>query len=323
MNLLNKVHANTAIAGLLITLFSLCLSSQAFADLFGSDEDVLWKSGNNLYIKLVEQDKSGSGKTPPNDHPVTLNSRQVADALSQITVWEKKVFSDDADAESVFAISQARFLGNFISQGLAKAAPGQDLVFVLASQKQLALGFKDRVYVAGRVFYHDERLHVIIGDHDRPADKGLEAVYDAQGDVEVVYNFTIGKRAQPSGFKGNIITGNGIEVYLQENKRRRDWIVIDVPAAAAAFIAKTEKKDKPAAGADSEAIREEAARIAHERRQMRAEMARMRKEMNEVMENKEQLTIEERLARLDELHKKNLISDSEYDQKRKEILDDI
>jgi len=323
MNSLNKVNANTAIASLLITLFSLCLSSQAFADLFGSDEDVLWKSGRNLYIKLVEQDKSGSGKTPPNDHPVTLESRQVTDALSQITVWEKKVFSGDAEAESVFPITQARFLGNYISQGLAKAAPGQDLVFALASHKILALGFKDKVYVTGRVFFHDERLHVIIGDHNRPADKGLEAVYDAQGDMDVLYNFTEGRRAKPSGFKGNIITGNGIESYQEGNKKRRDWIVIDVPAAAAAFIAKTEKKDEPSAGADSEAIRQEAARIAQERRQMRAEMARMRKEMNEVMENKEQLTIEERLARLDELHKKNLITDSEYNQRRKAILDDI
>lgn len=52
-------------------------------------------------------------------------------------------------------------------------------------------------------------------------------------------------------------------------------------------------------------------------------MAKMRKEMQEATNNKEQLTVEERLAKLDELHDKQLISDDEYEQKRKEILDDI
>jgi len=51
-------------------------------------------------------------------------------------------------------------------------------------------------------------------------------------------------------------------------------------------------------------------------------MARLRKEMTE-SGTTGVASIEERLAALDELREKNLISDAEYDRKRKEILDDI
>ncbi|MBI4005767.1 MAG: SHOCT domain-containing protein [Gammaproteobacteria bacterium] len=310
----------SALAVLLLLFVSL---QPAYPGIFGDDEDVLWKSGINLYIKLDRQDKSGAGKTPPNDHPVTFTAKQLTDALISIAFWEKEGFFSESEANTVFTISHARILGNYLSQGLARAKPDQDIVFALSQIRKGSLGFGNKLYMAGRVFYHDNRLHVIIGDYDRPADKGLEAASGGAGVDEIQYFFTIGSRTKSSpGFKKNIITGNGIEAYTEGNKRRRDWFMIDVPAAAAAYVAKTEKKENPG-GADAEAIRLEAAKLAKERREMRAEMAKMRKEMNESLDNREQLTIEERLAELDELHKKNLITDAEYDQKRKEILDDI
>ena len=300
--------------------FLLCFSCGTFADFFGSGENILWESGKNLYIQLDEQDKFRSGNTPPNDHPVTLDGKQITDALKLIILWEKEGIFGEAGSIKVFSDSQANLLGNYLSQGLTKAKPDQDITFVLASLTGRL--FKERVYASGRAFYHDNRLHIILGVHNRHTDKGAEAVAGGTGVSEMQYYFDVGSRAKSSDFKGNIITGDGIEAYTQGNKRRRDWIVIDVPVAAAAYIAQTEKKENPA-GADAEAIRLEAAKLAKERRDMRAEMAKMRKEMNESMDNREELTIEERLAELDELHEKNLISDAEYEQKRKEILDDI
>jgi len=101
--------------------------------------------------------------------------------------------------------------------------------------------------------------------------------------------------------------------------------VIDVPTAATAYIARFEKKDKSDNSADIEALRAESARMDKERREMRAEMARMRKEMSASSNpgDEKKLTVEERLSELEDLHKKKLISDVEYEQKRKEILNDI
>jgi len=99
--------------------------------------------------------------------------------------------------------------------------------------------------------------------------------------------------------------------------------VIDVKVAAEAVIADKNNKNKSNEAVNTEAFQQEAERLARERRQLRLEMAKMRKEMQEGANNKEQLTIEERLANLDELREKELINENEYEQKRKEILDDI
>jgi hypothetical protein len=55
---------------------------------------------------------------------------------------------------------------------------------------------------------------------------------------------------------------------------------------------------------------------------MRLEMARLRKEMGVKKENTE-VTIEERLNKLQALMDKELISKEEYDKRRTEILNEI
>jgi len=310
--------------GLLFALLSFTFPLSLYAGgLFGSDhEEVLWQSGINLYIKLVRQEGAGKGKTPPNDHPVILESGQITNALNMIEFWEKKGYTGEAGANRVFSVSQARLLGNFLSKGLANAKPNQDIVFALATTEKGLLGISPhKLYMAGRAFYHADRLHIIIGDYDRPPDKGLEAASGAAGVTEIQYFFAVGSRSRASDFKKTIVTGDGIEMQSAGNKRRRDWFVIEVASAATAYVARTEKKSKEG-GVDSEAIRLEAARLAKERREMRAEMARIRKEMSESGATGLP-SIEERLTALDELRDKNLISDAEYDRKRKEILDDI
>ena len=55
---------------------------------------------------------------------------------------------------------------------------------------------------------------------------------------------------------------------------------------------------------------------------MRLEMARLRKEMDENKRGSD-LSIEDRLGKLQELRDKELISKEEYDKRRVEILNEI
>ena len=55
---------------------------------------------------------------------------------------------------------------------------------------------------------------------------------------------------------------------------------------------------------------------------MRLEMAKLRKEMNENKSGPD-LSIEERLGKLEELRDKDLITKEEYDKRRAEILNEI
>ena len=69
-------------------------------------------------------------------------------------------------------------------------------------------------------------------------------------------------------------------------------------------------------------LKDETAKLAKERREMRLEMARLRKEMDENKRGSD-LSIEERLGKLQELRDKELISKEEYDKRRVEILNEI
>ena len=56
---------------------------------------------------------------------------------------------------------------------------------------------------------------------------------------------------------------------------------------------------------------------------MRLEMARLRKEMKQSQKGAENSSLEERLKKLQSLKEKKMITNEEYEAKRKEILSEI
>ncbi len=114
----------------------------------------------------------------------------------------------------------------------------------------------------------------------------------------------------------------GVENQVIKGKFRRDWFMLDVPLASQALLAKIQELRNPTSRDDRQ-IQIEAAKLSRERRQMRAEMARMRKEMKQINPGSSSKTPEERIVTLGELLSKELITQEEYDIRRKEILNDI
>jgi hypothetical protein len=278
----------------------------------------LYKSGLNLYIRLADQD---SGAVP-NQHPVTLDGAAVADALSIIQVWEKSWFKPN-EAQKVFSSEQARLLGQYIALGLAKATPGQDIIFALSrTDKGFLSVIRELSFTSGRTFYANGKLNVIIGEYKRLPDKFQERANASTGAGEIRYFFGHGKRDKSSDFKLAVVSGEGIETHTVNGSKRPDWFEIDVKQAAAAVAARAAQQNQAAGGAESEAMRQEAARLAQERREMRLEMARMRRDMEQGAATSSG-SPEQRLKTLEELQKKGMITDEEYARKREEILKDI
>jgi hypothetical protein len=281
-------------------------------------DEVLWESGLSLYIKISSQDD----KSRPNQHPVTLDPKEITNALNAMEILDKKFVQED-EQKTVFSFQQATLLGQHLANGLQRANPDEDIVFALVSNKRSYVVIKDTFYMAGRAFYANDRLNIIIGDYDKLPDKFKERAEASHGNTGgIQYFFDNGRRTKASGFKHVLITKDGIDNFKDGSSLRRDWFLVDVKRASDAYIAAVEanKKVDPAE-ANAELIRQESARMAKERREMRMEMARLRKEMES--QGKNTLTVEERLKQLDELKDKGLISGDEYDSKRQEILGDI
>ena len=290
---------------------------------FGTNDEVLWKSGSNLYIRLTEQDQSKKDVTPPNQHPVQLNVNQVTSALEGIDAWSGGGFFKKKKLNKLFSLQQSRLLGQYISTGLSKARPDQDIVFVLARSEKKYLLIQNRGYTGGRVFYLDGKLHVIVGDYDSEGDRFKETVEKSHGVTETKQYFRHGRRAKSAGFKGSIVARAGVEPHVDGKKTRRDWIEIDLEQAATVYLAEKAQQTAPEETAVSAAMQAEAARLAREQREMRLEMAKLRKERQSSNGEVQQQTVEQRLLTLQELRDKELISAEEFQQKREEILGEI
>lgn len=310
----------------LVIFFLLCLgiiSTNTFAfDLFGKKEDknYIWRAGLNQYFKYVPQDETTYGK---NDQPVDLDAKTISTALEALVMLDKKIFSSEAVGELVFAPSQIKLLGDNLAKGLKNATPDQDIIFVMQKKSTKLLLLTAREMVAGRAFYKDGKLNIIIGTYDMERNDAFESVYDPTGKENIPYTFNFGYRSgSKTSFKNDIEQVTGINTKLAGSTIHKNWFVIDVKAAAQAYLAKLNNNNQTSPGVDEEALRQESEKLARERRQLRLEMAKMRKEMQEGT-NSEGLTVEQRLKNLDELHDKKLITDDEYAQKRKEILGDI
>lgn len=304
----------------------------ALAAVPASADEVLWKSGLSLYVKLVDQDDSLGAGTPPNAHPVSLNAQEITNALNAVEVWDKKsfrnIFRKSEGAVTLFSQGQAVTLGTYIAEGLRKATPKQEIVFAVARNEKGFLSIRQTNFTSGRAFYADGRLNLIIGEFQKPSDRFQERAAQSSGVEEIHYFFSHGKRSKPGDFDKAVMAKPGIEVRDTGDKVRLDWLLFDVPTASATYIAETQGKAAEAESASNRAIREEAERLAAERRELRAEMARMRKEMQEMSGAQPAAPgggadIEERLARLQELYQKQLISREEYDSKRKALLEEI
>ena len=328
---------NTQIFILILTSITF-FSGSAFAvdlDFFGGDdEEVIWEVSTNVYLKYAKQDKSDFGK---NDHPAELDEEQIRKSLELLVIQQVDYSDSEEGTTSVFTPLQVNMLSKHLARGLIKARPDQDIIFALKKNKERFLGIKQaQFFVAGRAFYKDGKLNIILGDFDFARQQGYEDAYDPTHMGIVAYHFNHGKRSKSAKkFKHPIVETEGIEL---KDGRRLDWFVLDLNVASKVYDLQLQTREKDELEGKRKELREilgedaisgtsakERAQNSKERREMRAEMARMRKEMGERSGGaaSSSQSLEERLTTLDQLKKKGLVSDKEYQIKRQQILNDI
>ena len=309
------------IVALLLQALFFALPAHAI-NFFDKDKNIVWQSGLNKYIKLDELDSQKFGL---NDHPVNLQEKDISYALQALRVKKDSGFFAKEDNPRVLGVSQIKVLAKYLPIALKTARPDQDIVFVIDKADAKLLGLSELSYTTGRIFFKDGKLNIIIGEFEFFRSKGFENLYDPSGRGNVPYDFNMGSRTRSSkAFDGTPIGITGIS-NKQLKTLRYDWFLIDVKQASEAFIAKENERNQPGKGAADKQLEIEVAKLAKQRRKMRAEMARMRKEIRNISSagGASAGSIEERMATLDQLYSKQLITREEYDAKRKEILNDI
>jgi hypothetical protein len=299
-------------------------------DLFGGKEPegTYLFQGGKQYVKLVKREQEdGAARAAVNDHPAELGADQVATVLGMITMQHTGgVIVEKTEALPVFSEREIQTLAPHISRGLARAQPDEEIIFMVAGRHPGMIA-KEVMGSTGRVFYADGKLNLILGEVHKPMmDKGQKERALAAGcgdcpmDERVIY-FRPASRNKAGKVPEPISTIAGVDFKKQGNKVRGDWLVLDVPTIVA-NVERQKNRLPPALEKERREAKLEAARAAAERRQMREEMARMRKEMQSGG-GASGGSVEERLATLDNLKEKGLISAEEYESRRRDILKDI
>ncbi|MEQ8428257.1 MAG: hypothetical protein RLT87_05135 [Gammaproteobacteria bacterium] len=315
------------LASTLLFFISVCFLSNAHA-LFES-KNVIWKSGYNQFV-LVNFDVKKHGQ---NQHPVKLDIQEIDAALKSLSLRGEGFSGQDEQPEPVFTFLTARRLAENIVKGLNQAKPDQDLFFTVQSSKRKLLILTKKFVTSGRAFYRDGKLNIIIGDYEIALNDELERILDPgeTGTSSTLFGLDNAERTGKlfGGFDKDVIRVRGIEYNLVNNKPRKDWFVIDLNTAADAYASQQKELEERFKGKGEKQLEREAALLAKQRREMRAEMARMRQQIDDMEQgggsssNSGTRSIEERMATLDALLTKDLISKEEYDAKRQEILNDI
>lgn len=275
----------------LVTTLSLSAPAQVGA------RDVLWQGDDQAVVLAPREEQSAT----PNDHPVTLAAAEIERMLASLRFRYK----DQDGSSAVFNEEQVRILGEAFATGLARATPAQDITFSVigAHQPSPGAGVRRNRLTAGRVFFREQQLNVILGDVQSPYRK--KNIY---GRVEQDFHpRQYGSRAAPEDYESVLLLDG--DAGIGARATRADWV--EFHASGSVDEASGDLPVEPASvdPAVTGAVATGTAGSGHDTGQSSPETIAP--------------PIEERLQTLKRLRDKGLISEEAYRQKVDEILAEL
>ena len=220
-----------------------------------------------------------------NGQPITLTVEGLRQQLAQVQSV------GPAGPQALFATDELAELVGPLVQAFGRAGPGDDVLLLSSSRRDAGL-LSQPTAITARLFVQDNQLHLIV--HDARFD-----FYDTYRGTNAAPRFRFGSR---SGAGAAVITS------AEAPNRRADWLAIPLSRAAGPAVV------QPAAVMTAPAPAPVAAPVAVPMPAAAAPPAR------KPLDAAGTEDIERRLETLKRLRDKGLISEDEYQQKRKEIL---
>jgi len=258
--------------------------------LFGKDSTQAAKAGPGQRIWALHEFTTVAlvpreAGSVPNRQPVQLQ----AEGLRQQLALVHSVGRGGAQVP-LFAADELAELAQPLAQALERAGPGDDVLLLSTSRRDGGV-LAAPAAVTARLFVQDNQLQLIVHD-------ARYEFYDAYRGTHVAPRFTFGSR----GAAGEASIRSAAAANV-----RADWLVLPLQAAAAPAAAPAPLVPlvAPALAPAPAAAAVPSAPAPAARRPMDAAGAE---------------DIERRLETLKRLREKNLITEDEYQQKRKEIL---
>ena len=247
-------------------------------------------SGRYSWVR-IETSESGS---PPNQHPATVAPGELRTLLEQVQWVDEN--------EALFSTKQLDEISAPLATALGRANAEQDVSFAVSDQFGFFGSLAQRAVTTARVFYREGQLQLIVG----LARRNFESQFRATG---LLIAFEPGQRAQPVDryVKLSVPAGRGRVV-------RADWVALDVGGSAAArapvgaTVPSVPAPQAPTLSAPAVSAGATAASAVPSAGRGAEEIYR---------------GVAERLRALDKLRSDGLITEAEYQEKRRQLLRDL
>ena len=266
-----------------IRLGSAIVAAMVFMSSAAYGNDI-WSRGSDYFIRLESQDTLRNQTPPRNNHPHTLSKESIRQALSLLYYAP----ASDDEATPLFAEQTLDLLSVALHNGLREASPTQDVTFLVETWHELFLGLSEALVVGGRAFFVGDSLQLIVGTLRSPNRRSLS---EAEGQVvnkdTRLHPYFIGYRDKRIRHKGVLSAEANSGVYTASSNRR-DWLVFTPAALGRGKVAEKSSAKMPAI---------------------------------DDMELKP--SVRKRLEALKKLRDDGLISDDDFQQKKRDILNDL
>ena len=204
--------AAPAHAGWFDSLFGKSSNTPAAAPAQPDSKNRTWQLHDFTTIQLVAREAGSEA----NQQPVAVDPEALRQQLAAIQVKVK------GDFEPLFGTSELAELLPPLTQALARATPADDIV-VLSSDRRAGGLMGSPLAITARMFVQGGSLQLIV--HDARQD-----FYDAYRGNSVQPKFVFGTRAS---------TGSAVLQSIGASSRRADWLAIPMNVAGARMAAQT------------------------------------------------------------------------------------
>jgi len=249
----------------------------------------LWNE-RDQYLEIVKQDHPEGSMPVANSHPANVSAERLSSIFSSLELR----MPNKNQSTPLLNPTGIRILSEKISQGLAEAAPDEDVTFAYIGNypilAMMAILKEDQV-TTGRVFVQDGKINIIFGKlHEKVNEK----------EDRRLNPYLPGSREMVMPQELMLVEKPGGESFT---RKRPDWLVFNLTPPAV-LVTPTEE---PAPEEQVPAVTTPGTPAVR-----RATPAQPVKK-----------SVEERLTILKGLKDKGLITEEEYKAKRQEILNDL
>ena len=270
-----------------------------------------------------------------NNHPIKISPQILRKMLKQLSYK----YDRENPEIPLFSNKELLLLSEHVPNALRTAKSNEDITFVIKGKhKSARWSFSEDRLTSGRLFVSNNQLNLILGSVQVNLQPTLDERY--QGNVwetaKLVYD--IGHRRKQAKFEGLIIVFNQNEKGIfRKSSERKDWFIFTNTAYKQAKedidTKEMSKEQYKSLQQQIDTLQKKLNTQPRERRNVKPTppptrnyvqpKKRVNKTPKQEMNNDNSHVLEQRLKTIENLHKKGILSDQEYQKKRDEILKGI